>query len=351
MAILAPSDSVILNITGLLQVFTTADQIYRKCTGRSLYTVDVVSTTQELAIRTAENIVIMATQTVGTLDCSIDTLLTAGGGDIDGAERLSDLTYWLRRVSPSARRVGAVHTGAFLLAAAGLLRGLRATTHWAKCEELARRYPETRVELDRIFVCDAGVYTSAGVTAAMDLALALVEEDAGAEIAFSVARELILYLRKPGEHPQLSAALTLQRADHRAIRDLQSWITDHLADALSVNSLADRAAMSPRNFARVFSAEMGITPAKFIHNLRVETARRRLEETNDTIDQIALQCGFRSPDSMRRVFRRLLRKTPGDFRRARRTRLQAETSPKQSQSFLDSGGWDGTVSEGKAGAR
>jgi len=218
------------------------------------------------------------------------------------------------------RRLGSICTGAFLLAEAGLLRGRRATTHWSKCKELAQKYREIRVEPNSIYTVDGSIYTSAGITAGMDLSLALVEADAGARLAADVAREMVLYLRRPGGQSQLSAALSLQVADRRAIRDLQSWIVENVSDDLSVAALADVAAMSPRHFARTFSQQTGSTPARFVERVRVETASRRLEESEDTIDQIATGCGFGSADSMRRSFLRVLRVTPSKFRTRLRNR-------------------------------
>jgi len=312
--ILAAPDSVILDIAGPLEVFAMADEYYREHYHRSFYAIDVVSTTDDLAVRTDCGVTVLAKATVSSLGGAIDTLLIAGGSGVDAASANADLLDWIRQTSSRVRRLGSVCTGAFILAAAGLLRGRRATTHWQRCEELARRYPETRVEPDPIFVCDRGVYTSAGVTAGMDLALALVEEDLGAKVALRVARGLVLYLRRTGGQSQLSAAMALQIADRRVIRELQGWIVDHVAHDLSVSALADRAAMSQRNFGRVFAAETGATPARFVERIRIEAARRRLEESDDSLDQIAAQCGFGSADSMRRAFVRLLKRNPSEFR-------------------------------------
>jgi transcriptional regulator GlxA family with amidase domain len=221
---------------------------------------------------------------------------------------------WLQRIAHQVRRIGSICTGTFLLARAGLLNGRRATTHWKYCEPLTRRYPAVKLEPDPIFVRDGNVYTSAGVTAGMDMALALVEEDAGSNLALEVARELVLYLRRPGGQSQFSAALTLQTTDCQPFRDLAAWVLEHLRNHLSVEVLASRVGMSPRNFARVFRAETNTTPAKFVESLRLEVARRRLQESNASLETIASTCGFRNCDAMRSTFKRILRVAPGEYR-------------------------------------
>ncbi len=213
------------------------------------------------------------------------------------------------------RRIGSVCTGALFLARAGLLDGHRATTHWNWSASLGRRYPRIEVESDPIFVRDGNVYTSAGVTAGMDLALALVEEDHGPALALQVARHLVLYLRRPGRQSQFSTALALQLSDRHPLRELQSWIIDNLSKELSVETLAERVAMSPRNFARVFRRETQCTPAKFVERLRLETARRRLEETRHSLQRVAEECGFATAGAMRSVFQRAIGISPGQYRR------------------------------------
>jgi transcriptional regulator GlxA family with amidase domain len=246
---------------------------------------------------------------------NIDTLIVAGGDAIEQDEINPDAVDWLKKTAARTRRVGSVCTGAMLLARAGLLDGRRATTHWDWCEVLVRRAPRAHVDPNPIFVRDENVYTSAGVTAGMDLALALVEEDHGSNLALQVARNLVLYLRRPGGQSQFSAALSLQLTDRKPLRDLEPWVLDNLNKPLTVPALAQRVAMSPRNFARVFTKEMKTTPAKFIERLRVEAARRRLEESQNSIEAIASECGFGNVNSMRNVFQRALRIPPGQYRR------------------------------------
>src|SRR5258706_10300966 len=197
-----------------------------------------------------------------------------------------------------------------LLARAGLLDGRRATTHWNWCQTLIKRAPRADVDPDPIFVRDENVYTSAGVTAGMDLALALVEEDHDSRLALEVARNLVLYLRRPGGQSQFSAALSLQLTDRKPLRELEAWVLDNLHKPFTVPLLAQRVAMSPRNFARIFTKEMKTTPAKFVERLRVEAARRRLEESPNRTQTLADECGFRNINSIQNVFQRTLQVPP-----------------------------------------
>jgi transcriptional regulator GlxA family with amidase domain len=225
------------------------------------------------------------------------------------------------------RRLASICTGAFFLAEAGLLNGHRATTHWDFCAQLARRYPGVQVEPDTIFIREGSLYTSAGVTAGMDLALALVEEDHGREVALAVARALVMFLHRPGGQAQFSAQLSAQFAEREPLRDLQSYIIDHPRNDLSVEALARRVSMSPRNFARVFTREVGTTPARFVTSVRVETARRLLEETSADHEAICVRSGLGTPESMRRAFVRVMGIPPTQYRErfARRTTSRARS--------------------------
>jgi transcriptional regulator GlxA family with amidase domain len=249
-------------------------------------------------------------------DCRgpIDTLIVAGGSGTRAAERDEHLIAWLKDAANRSRRVTSVCSGAFLLARAGLLDGRRATTHWASCSELAARYPAVTVEPDPIFVRDGNVATSAGVTAGMDLALALVEEDLGREVALQAARWLVLFLKRPGGQAQFSAQLSAQTADRAPLRELQAWIPDHLAEDLSVPALARRAGMSERNFARAFRRETGMTPGAYVESARVESARMALETGDLPVESVARQAGFGTVETMRRAFRRRVGVSPVDYR-------------------------------------
>jgi transcriptional regulator GlxA family with amidase domain len=307
----------ILDLVGPLQVFARAAEMFsRQNPGVSpIYSISVVSTSPRTSILTNCGLRITAHQTFRQVRGKIDTLLIAGGSAIENDEVNPELIRWLGRIAGRIRRIGSVCTGALLLGRAGLLDGRQATTHWNWCEILARKNPRTDVDPDPIFVRDENVYTSAGVTAGMDLALALVEEDHGSRLALQVARNLVLYLRRPGGQSQFSAALSLQATDRKPLRELESWVLDNLDKSLNVQTLAAHVAMSPRHFARVFTQEMKTTPAKFVERLRVEAARRRLEESQNSMEEIAGECGFGNINSMRSVFQRTLKIAPGQYRR------------------------------------
>jgi transcriptional regulator GlxA family with amidase domain len=253
----------------------------------------------------------------------IDTLIVTGIDEPDDARRDLDLVRWLARMAPRARRVVGLCTGTFVLAEAGLLEGRRATTHWMDCDELARRFPAVTVQRDPIYVHDRGVYTSAGATAGLDLVLALVEEDVGRRVALQVAQRMVLFLKRPGGQAQFSAQLSTQIAEREPLRDLQVWILEHPDADLTVDTLSRRAAMSPRNFFRVFVREVGMTPGRFVERVRVEAARRLLEETSRGIQDVAAACGFGSPETMRVAFRRTLGVNPKGYRSRFHTTLLA----------------------------
>jgi len=252
----------------------------------------------------------------------IDTLIVAGGTGTRAAEEDERLIGWLREAARRSRRVTSVCTGAFVLAKAGLLDGRSATTHWASCAELAARYPAVAVEADPIFVRDGNVATSAGVTAGMDLALALVEEDLGRQTALDAARWLVLFLQRPGGQAQFSAQLAAQTADRAPLRELQAWIPDHLDEDLTVPALARRACMSDRNFARAFRRETGLTPGAYVEAARVERARIALETGDLPVEAVAGQAGFGTVETMRRAFRRQVGVSPGEYR----TRFRREAA-------------------------
>jgi transcriptional regulator GlxA family with amidase domain len=245
---------------------------------------------------------------------AVDTLIASGGTGVHAAVRDAALVSWIRRKAPQARRVCSVCTGAFLLAEAGVLAGRRATTHWRSCRRLQDRFPEVRVEPDSIYVNDGAVWTSAGVTAGIDLALALVQKDLGHRVAMNVARELVVYLKRPGGQSQFSAPLALQDARGDRFSDLHAWIAEHLHEDLRVERLARQAGMSPRTFARAYVAEVGRTPAKTVAAMRLEAARRALEEGRAPLKKVAADAGFESDQRLRRAFRRAHGLRPLDYR-------------------------------------
>jgi transcriptional regulator GlxA family with amidase domain len=299
----------ILDATGPSEVFSLAD---RACDGRA-YELELVAPGGE-PVASSSGLRMLPARGLDACRGPIDTLIVAGGAGARAAGADERLISWLRLAARRSRRVCSVCTGAFLLARAGLLEGRRATTHWSACAALARTYPSLEVQPDPIFVRDGNVYTSAGVTAGIDLALALVEEDLGADAALAVARALVLFIRRPGGQAQFSSGLASQAAEEPSVRRIQEWIADNLDADLSVAALADRAFMSPRNFARVFAREVGATPAAYVSGLRLERARTLLETTPLQLDQVATECGFGTTETLRRVFGRALHVSPSDYR-------------------------------------
>ncbi|MBD0419200.1 GlxA family transcriptional regulator [Streptomyces sp. TRM S81-3] len=295
-----------LDVTGPVEVFAGAEKhtpgMYRIRTasldGRPVRTSSGLALVPDLALAAAPE---------------PHTLLVPGG---QGTRRPDPrLTDWLRRHGPRARRLVSVCTGAALLAAAGLLDGRRATTHWAYCDKLARDHPAVDVDPDPIYVRDGHIATSAGVTSGIDLALALVEEDLGRDVALTVARHLVVFLRRPGNQSQFSAQLAAQTARREPLREVQQWITEHPGADLSVGSLAARARLSPRHFARAFQAETGTTPGRYVDRVRLEHARRLLEDTADGVEEISRASGYGTPEAMRRAFLRALGTSPAEYRR------------------------------------
>jgi transcriptional regulator GlxA family with amidase domain len=313
---LAAPGSQILDVAGPFQIFVRAAELcLRENPSRTTpYKVVLASTSWRKPVLTNCGLVLTGTDTFRSLRGTIDTLLVAGGSGLEKAARDEELLAWLRAAAQRVRRIGSICTGAFLLASAGLLDGKRVTTHWKWAAELAQRCRRATVDPDPIYIRDGNTYTSAGITAGMDLALALVEEDLGSPLALRVAREMVLFLRRPGGQSQFSAALSLQASDRRQIEEIRAWAFDHPEQDLSVERLAAKAVMSPRHFARVFLKETGITPARFVERLRVEAARRRLEESRDKLEKIAADCGFGSLSSLRRSFLRVLHVPPADYR-------------------------------------
>ncbi len=304
-----------LDLTGPLEVFTGAQQLI-DATGRRDrgYAVTVVGPCGS-PLSTSSGLVIAPHASLAQAPASIDTLIVCGGEGADRASAEGSLVAWLAGVAPSIRRVASVCTGAFVLAAAGLLDGRRAATHWASAAELARRHPRVVVDADPIHLRDGNVWTSAGVTAGMDLALAMVEEDLDRDAALTIARHLVLFLRRPGNQSQFSATLAAQQPEREPLRDVQRHVVEHVSGELSVQTLADIAHMSPRNFARAFRAETGITPGRYVERVRLEAARRALEDTTRPIGAIASACGFGTAETMRRTFLRTLGVGPAEYRR------------------------------------
>jgi transcriptional regulator GlxA family with amidase domain len=295
-----------LDVTGPLEVFSVANRFVANTYLLRTASIDGAP------IRTTSGLHLTPDLAVSDVEAP-HTLLVPGG--TGGRVAQPELVEWLRGTGPAATRLVSVCTGAFLLAEAGLLHGRRATTHWSRTDQLARRYPDVRVEPEPIFVRDGHVYTSAGVTAGMDLALALVEDDLGRDVALGIARQLVMFLRRPGNQTQFSAQLSAQVAQREPLREVQHWVAEHPEEDLSVDALARRAGLSPRQFARAFAEEAGISPGRYVDKVRLEAARRHLEDTPSDIGQVARACGYGTPESMRRAFLRTLGVSPAEYRR------------------------------------
>jgi transcriptional regulator GlxA family with amidase domain len=303
-----------LDLVGPVQVLSTASRLLG---GRVRpYDISVVTTSRDRVIAGESGLSLMAQAHYLDVEGPIDSLLVVSGVSTRNM-RDDELAAWLSRTATHVRRVGAVCIAAFLLAHAGVLSNQRATVHWKYAHELARRYPALAVDPNPIWVQAGHIYTSSGFSAGIDLALAWVEEDLGSATASAAARELVLFLRRSAGQTQLSVTLAAQATELRPIQELQVWIADNLRRDLSTAVLAERVSMSTRNFVRVFSADVGTTPAKYILHLRVEAARRLLESTSRDLKQIAGSVGFGNADAMRRAFSRVLGMTPSDIRSAR----------------------------------
>jgi transcriptional regulator GlxA family with amidase domain len=314
-----------LDFTGPLEVFAGAQRLIEQ-TGRSErgYEITLVSVDGN-PLETSSGLTVTPHASLARAPVAIDTLVVAGGYGRRKAAANREVLEWIAATSATARRTASVCTGAFLLAAAGVLDGRRATTHWASAAELAARYPAVDVDPEPIFTRDGSIWTSAGVTAGMDLALALVEEDLYRDAALTIARHLVLFLRRPGNQAQFSATLSAQEPAREPLREVQNFVVEHPAGDLSVEALADRAHMSPRNFARAFRAEAGVTPARYVEQVRLEAARRGLEDTAEPIASVARACGFGTAETMRRTFLRALDVGPAEYRRRFYGPLEKET--------------------------
>ncbi len=299
-----------LDITGPIEVFDIANRLLDP--GAFPYRIELVSADAPL-VRTSSGVSVGA-QPLEAGQGPVDTLLVPGGWSVGEALRDQALVSWIGAAAARSRRVASVCGGSFLLAEAGLLDGRRATTHWAYSETMARRYPAVTVDAEPIFVWDGPFVTSAGVSTGIDMALALVEADHGAALALETARFLVLFLKRHGGQSQFSAMLDAQLADHPPIRTAQEWILENLHNPLPVAEMAERANMSPRNFARVFRREVGTTPGQYVQRTRIARARELLETTDLPIGQIAGRCGFGAPETFFRSFGRTLGLTPKEYR-------------------------------------
>ena len=321
--IIVPEGGLLFEAAGIADILAQANLLQPKDASRPPYQVTIATTQEHHVVHGRSGLNLLAHQRLADLEPGIerDTIMVTGRGasESEGA-RVAD---WLRLAAPQVRRVVSVCGGALLLAAAGLLDGRRATTHWRLLDTLKERFPAVQVESGPIYVEDGPVWTSAGASSGFDLTLALVEDDHGYTLARDVAQDLVIFLRRPGGQSQFGRYLVKQARNPGAIRDLQTWMVDHLAGDLSVDKLAERVAMSPRNFTRVFTRETGTPPARYVEEVRLDAARQRLEQGAEGVEQIAVASGFGTSLNLRRVFEKRLQLTPTQYRDRFRCRRMA----------------------------
>lgn len=305
----------IIDVVGPMEVFIFANTRLKKegLTTEPVYRIEVIAKDGQ-PVTTLSGLQVIPTSTFSEFDEHLDTLIIPGGEIPNIAEQDTDLMAWINAYSNKTRRLASICTGAFVLAKSGLLDGHRVTTHWNYGNRLTEAYPGISVEPDRIFVRDGSIWSSGGITSGIDLALAMLEEDWGHPLALFIAQYLVVYLKRPGGQSQYSAYLSNDAVKRRDIRELQAWIMENLAADLKVETLAERVNMSPRNFARIFIAETGITPAKFVERVRIDLSRHYLENTHLQIAEVAQKVGFNDTETMRRTFIRHVSINPFDYR-------------------------------------
>lgn len=310
-------EAQILDITGPMEVFSQAQRQLQAGhpDAAPAYRLFLIADSRG-PVTMSSGLTLVADHALGetSLPC-LDTLLVAGGAGAHQAAGQPEIIDFIRARQHEVRRLGSVCTGAFILAAAGVLKGRRATTHWSETRQLREAHPDIDVAPDSIFIKDGPVYTSAGVTAGIDLALALVQEDHGRDLALSIAKQLVIFMKRQGGQSQFSASLTRQTAAAGRLGELLQWIQDNPSQNLSVDALSLRCAMSPRNFARTFKKETGMTPGKFIEKMRVELAAEQIETRHTGLKEIALDNGFKTEEIMRRAFKRRFNVLPGLYRK------------------------------------
>jgi transcriptional regulator GlxA family with amidase domain len=307
-AILAFPGCQMLDVIGPLEVFSEVN----RQVGKDIYQVEIVSTVPGPLVG-CSGIGLIPSRTIAERAVAVDTLLVAGGPNIQTHDLTVDEARWIKTTTKKARRYGSICSGAFIMAQTGLFAGKRVTTHWSNAADLAKKFPELKLEADAIFICDGPVCTSAGVTAGIDLCLALVEEDCGRTVALDTARELVVYLRRSGGQSQFSTHLSAQMSSVPAIEAIQIWVSENLKGDLSVDALAKRSGMSARNFSRIFLKETGVTPRDFVEGVRTDAARRLIAD-NVPLQRAATQAGFGTVSNLRRAFFRRLMTTPSTYR-------------------------------------
>ncbi|HEY1741998.1 MAG TPA: helix-turn-helix domain-containing protein [Granulicella sp.] len=301
--ITGPPPVQVLDVTGPLEVFSNIPD----------YQVEIVANDDSAQLQTNRGISLGGALPRDSVSGPIDTLVVAGGPGAESGEYNEAYLRWVSDAARRSRRIASICTGAFILAAAGLLDGKRAVTHWNFCDRLAREFPKVNVLPNPIFLRDGAIYTSAGITAGIDLSLALVEEDHGHQAALTVARQLVMFLVRPGGQAQYSHMLSRQATTYEPLRELQVYMLENLRADLSVEALADKMKMSPRHFSRVCLREMKMNPGQFVDRLRVEAAQQMIDSSSMGLKEIADACGFGSADSMRRTFQRVMGVTAGEY--------------------------------------
>jgi len=312
--IIVPNGGMLFEATGIADILMQANRLHPQQNARPRYRIDVATTQPHQVIHGQSGLNLLADYRLPELDPRTprDTIIITGRGT--NTQEGCAVIDWLQLAAPHARRVTSICGGAMLLAESGLLDGRRATTHWRLLEEMQTRFPAVRVEGGPLYIQDGPIWTSGGVSSGFDLTLALVEEDYGFTLARDVAQNMVMYLHRPGGQLQFSRFHLNQPGGPGPIGDLQNWILDNLAADLSVENLAERVAMSPRNFTRVFTRDVGIPPARYVGEARLAAARDRLEQTRDTLDKVAAETGFGSSINLRRLFEKQLHLTPGEYR-------------------------------------
>jgi transcriptional regulator GlxA family with amidase domain len=315
--IVGPPPIQVLDVAGPLEVFSNAPD----------YEIQLANPGLERSLQTHRGLVLAQATPIADLHGPIDTLVIAGGPGAESGSYDPSFVAWIAQAARQSRRVASICTGAFLLAEAGLLDGKQAVTHWSFCDRLAREYPKVVVRPESIYLRDGSIYTSAGITAGIDLSLALVEEDHGHETALRIARFLVMFLVRPGGQAQYSHMLSHQAVTSQPLRELHVWMLQHLREDLTVESLADRMGMSARHFTRVCLRETGMNPGQFVDRMRVEAAQQIIDSSSHGLKEVADDCGFQSADAMRRTFVRVLGVTAAEYaRRFKRVTAHPPTS-------------------------
>lgn len=312
--IIVPDGGMLFEAVGIADILMQANRLQPADANPSRYQLTIATTQPHNVVHGMSGLNLLADRRLSDLDPAVkrDTIMITGRGVTE--EEGAGVADWVRRAAPYAERIVSICGGALLLAQTGLLDGRRATTHWRLLDTLQERFPRVKVERGPIYVQDGPIWTSAGVSSGFDLTLALVENDYGFTLARDVAQDLVMFLRRPGGQSQFSRYLLNQSKRAGPIRDLQSWILENLAGELSVDTLAAQISMSPRNFTRVFTREVGTSPAKYVEEIRLDAARQLLEQTMEGIEQVAAATGFGSGLNLRRVFERNLQLTPTEYR-------------------------------------